>query len=515
MSEGGGPRAPAPGIVPTCWYACLYRPTPTPVASAAPLGPSSASSGSAGDLAALAEDFSPRYQAHRDDLIVIDVSGLDRLFGDPRQIGEALRRSAAARGGRVQIAMAATRTAAKVLAIARPGLTVVARGGERDALAPVALDILQHVDSVEAIAALNAVALFKRWGLKTLGELAALPPDGLTARVGRRGLTWHALARGEDIGPLVPTLAAERFDASIELEWPIEGLEPVSFVLTRLLEPLSTRLERRDRGAAAVHVTLHLVDNHDIERRDRGDRTENSVRSQDAAHSALNGVSDDTYTRSLQLPAPIRDVRTLRTLILLDLESHPPPAAIERVAIVIDPTPGRVLQHALFVRAHPTPDQLSTLIARLHALMGQDRVGRPMQLDSYRPGAFGMAPFPVDHGDRGRGGEGGRAGSTGIVSALRRCRQPVPARVAIVADRPVAVTTDRRGFAGGRVLACAGPWHSSGQWWETRAGGTGGAGGRDAAWNREEWDVSLSDGAIYRIFKDRITDGWFIDAIMD
>ena len=49
------------------------------------------------------------------------------------------------------------------------------------------------------------------------------------------------------------------------------------------------------------------------------------------------------YTRTLELPAPLRDVRTLRTLILLDLESHPPPAAIERVTVVIDPTPGRVL----------------------------------------------------------------------------------------------------------------------------------------------------------------------------
>ena len=90
-------------------------------------------------------------------------------------------------------------------------------------------------------------------------------------------------------------------------------------------------------------------------------------------------------------------MRTLRTLLLLDLESHPPPAAIDRVTIVIDPTPGRIVQHTLFTRAHPTPEQLSTLLARLGALMGQDRIGAPATVDSHRPGAFPMEPFATEH----------------------------------------------------------------------------------------------------------------------
>jgi hypothetical protein len=63
----------------------------------------------------------------------------------------------------------------------------------------------------------------------------------------------------------------------------------------------ATGLEQRDRGAVALHVTLTLVDKQQHE-------------------------------RSLQLPAPMRDARVLRTLALLDLESNPPPAAIDRVA---------------------------------------------------------------------------------------------------------------------------------------------------------------------------------------
>jgi protein ImuB len=82
----------------------------------------------------------------------------------------------------------------------------------------------------------------------------------------------------------------------------------------------------------------------------------------------------------------------------------------------------------------------------------------------------------------------------------------VPARVAVADGRPVRVTTDRRGFAGGAVLQAAGPWRTSGNWWST---------GHQPCWNRDEWDVALGDGAIYRIFRDRETDGWFIDAIVD
>jgi protein ImuB len=80
----------------------------------------------------------------------------------------------------------------------------------------------------------------------------------------------------------------------------------------------------------------------------------------------------------------------------------------------------------------------------------------------------------------------------------------VPARVAVTDGRPVRVTTDRRGFAGGAVVQCAGPWRTSGAWW-TEA----------LPWNRDEWDVALNDGAVYRIFQDRVTDAWFIDAIVD
>ena len=171
--------------------------------------------------------------------------------------------------------------------------------------------------------------------------------------------------------PLVPAGVAESFEESLDLEWPIDGLEPLSFVLARLFEPLCDRLERGDRGAVVLRVTLTLV---------TGPR-----------HSLGEG-GRDRHERVLELPAPMRDARVLRTLALLDLESNPPPAAIDRVAVGVDVAEGRVLQFGLFARALPT-DTLATLLARLGALMGSDHVGAPSLVDTYRPGAFAMAKF--------------------------------------------------------------------------------------------------------------------------
>jgi protein ImuB len=323
-----------------------------------------------------------------------------------------------------------------------------------------------------------ALAAIKRWGIQTLGELAALPAAALAARMGGRAAFWQAIARGDDVRPLVPDRPEERFEATLELEWPIEGLEPLSFVLTRLLEPLSIQLERRDRGAAVLHLLLRLI-------------------------------TRESYLRRLQLSTPMRDVRALRTLALLDLESHPPPAAVDAVTLVIDPTPGRVLQHTLFTRPQPTPEQLSTLLARLAAVMGPDRVGAPATVDSYRPGGFELRPFTPDTPADGDPGSAMGEGRVALTSGFRRCRHPVAARVLVEGGRPTRVATTRQGFSGGSVRSCAGPWRVSGCWWNA------GTPGLPPAWTHEQWEVALTDGGVYRIVRDVETDRWFIEAIAD
>jgi protein ImuB len=142
-----------------------------------------------------------------------------------------------------------------------------------------------------------------------------------------------------------------------------------------------------------------------------------------------------------------------------------------------------------------------------------------------------MVPFSAAHGSahRTESAYAVHADSAGeIVSALRRFRRPMPARVTLEHDRPRRVVTDRQGFSGGAVVAAAGPWRTSREWWASSAAAPpsarsdqardhiASAGKRLALpWNRDEWDVALADGAVYRIFRDRDTDGWFIEGIVD
>jgi protein ImuB len=459
--------------------------------------------------------------------VVLDLSGLTHLFGDARAIADELRRTAADRGLRVRIAIAGTRTAARLLTRARAGITIVEAGNEAQAIAALPIELLEiFSESPEPPDPRSPIpdpqsripdpgsripdpasltVTLRRWGLRTLEDLARLPADDIAARLGQDGVAWQRLARGEDPAPLVPSVPEERFEQTLDLEWPIEGLEPLSFVLARLIEPLSAHLERRDRGAAVLHVRLHLVNRQ-------------------------------VHERSLQLPAPMRDTRTLRTLALLDLESHPPSAAIDRVVVAVDPTPGRVVQFSLLTRPLPSPENLSTLIARLSALMGEDRVGSPVVVDSWAPGAFEMGGFRPGSGIRDPGSECGKPGSRIPAVAVRRFRYPVPARVSVDRGVPVRVSIDRRGFNGGRVEQYAGPWRTSGGWWMTAAstsrvseagvdaqkpqsGEPGPAAPKprsgEGGWDRDEWDVTLSDGATYRMYRDRATDAWFVDGVVD
>ena len=282
-----------------------------------------------------------------------------------------------------------------------------------------------------------------------------MPSDDLAARLGHQEADWQRLARGEDLQPLVPAVPEERFEQTLDLEWPIEDLEPLSFVLGRLMEPLEAHLAQRDRGAAVLHVRLHLV------------KTDSAARV--------------VHERSLQLPVPIRDARTLRTLALLDLESNPPAAAVDRVTVAVDPTPARIVQFSLLTRPLPSPEQISTLMARLYALMGEARCGSPAMVDSWEPGAFAMKPFmpPDTHTIHSRHDtpintsvprcvvKMNEASEVRPVVALRRFRHPLPIRVHVKDGQPTSVSIMKRGLSGGTVEACAGPWRTSGAWWET------------------------------------------------
>jgi protein ImuB len=67
--------------------------------------------------------------------------------------------------------------------------------------------------------------------------------------------------------------------------------------------------------------------------------------------------------------------------------------------------------------------------------------------------------------------------------------------------------TDRRGMATGAVVQSAGPWRTSGEWWNDAQAGR--------PWDRDEWDVAMADGTIYRLFVERDSGHWFLEGVVD
>jgi protein ImuB len=475
---GIGQERPAPPRTPQL-YAALHGPQIDP-------------------LLAIARDFSPRIERYGETDVVLDVSGLGRLLGEAQAIAAEL-----ARAGAERVAVCQSQIGARLLVRARAGVSVVPPDDDEEtlakALSTIPLDVLKQL--ITDANPNSPFEVLQRWGLMTLAEFAALPARALSSRIGQGGLAFQRLARGIDPRPLVPDPGVVRFVQSMELEWPIDALEPLSFVFARLLDPLAAALEAADRGAAAIRLDLRLTNRH-------------------------------THSRLLQLPVAMRDARVLRTLLLLDLESHPPSAAIDIVAIEADPAPARIIQYSLLERALPSAETLATLNARLGALVGTERCGSPTLVDSYRSDAFVMHTFGTfAHAASGfrrpavapavRPGEcesvtnrfphartearacGDSSPTTSDSGQLRRFRPPVAIRVTVERSRPVRVAVDRQGMPGGHVTQAAGPWRTSGAWWE----GT--------PWNHDEWDVTVSDGAACRLFRDRESGVWFLEGVFD
>jgi protein ImuB len=415
-----------------------------------------------GALIAFAREFTPRSESLGAAEAMLDLHGLGRVWRTPQDLAGALLGAAHARGwASLRVALAGTRVAALVAARGREGLTVIPPGQEAATLAPLPLELLDLEEERRA--------LFRRWGLRTLGDLAALPARGLAERLGVEGARLRRLCRGEDEAPLVPTRPAETFESTLELEWPIDGLEPLSFLLARVLEPLCAHLKERGRRAAGIELDLGLVDGR-------------------------------RHRRALRPAAPSAQARTWRTLLLLDLEAHPPDEAIQAFTVRAEPTPARTVQFSLLDPAQPSPERLAETMARLNQWTSAGRGGAPALLDTHRPGAFVMETFaPGPLAASAAVAAAVVTGPPGPRLAVRAFRPPLPARVVLTGGLPTFVSA---GEIRGEVVDRAGPWRASGDWW-------------DVAWSREEWDVSLSAGGLYRIFHDRLRESWFVEGELD
>jgi protein ImuB len=410
-----------------------------------------------GNLSALAFEFSPWVEATAANTAAFDVSGLDRLFGLPQDIAAAISRRVRETGAQASVAVAANPDAAICAARGFKGVSVVPHGDEGKFLAPLPLSLLAPTPEL--------LETLERWGIRRFGEMAALPPLGIAERLGPEGLKLRELARGEADRKLRLIEDPLKFEEEIELEYPVELLEPLAFLLARMIGGLATRLATR--ALATDELRLHLT----LENR--------------AVHE-----------RVLRLPVPSLDTKAFLKLMQLDLEKHPPLAPVVHLWMAVNPVKPRAAQSGLYIPIAPEPVKLEITLARIRAIVGEDSVGAPENLDTHRPDAFG-----VFRGQATKFPQMRREVSKPVPEirlCLRLFRPPRVARVALASGQPEFVAADG---VRGKVIEFAGPWRTSGDWWTTDP------------WSRDEWDIALSDGALYRVYCD--PRGWFVEGSYD
>ncbi|MCP4200542.1 MAG: hypothetical protein GY769_01245 [bacterium] len=433
-------------------------------------------------LLEVAESFSPRVEDAREGVVYLDIQGLERHYapGDleraerPRLSDLALAELALGRdlmtdadhkaGLPAWAGIASSKLGARIAAERLPSPTIIPVDQEADFLAPLPLAHL----SPEA----HVYETLCRWGIRSIGSFAVLSANEVASRLGEAGRRLHERARGIDPQPLVPHPPPEVFGEGMDLDWPLVSLEPFLFVARAALGRLCSRLD--SRGLACIQLELSL-------------RLE----------------PDGFCDRSILLPAPSRDVKTLLTLVRLDLERQPPGAPVVGFTFKAHPDRPRTAQLTLLGPAALSPDKMATSLARLFALLGSEGLGHGKPIDSHLPSRFEIFQFeppdpPTVRPETPR--------SKGLL-AVRSLRPPVPLVVRKAAGKLLAVQSRadrRRPRLGGRIRIASGPWAMEESWWSERE-----------AVSRDYWDIELDNGGIYRIFRDQLTGEWFADGIYD
>ncbi len=412
----------------------------------------------------VARGFSPRVAwlaaAAPDGVALLGLGGLERLFGDERRLAQALELAAARAGLSACVGVAGGPALAHLAA--RTGAGVVPPGGERAFLDPLPLALLSPSPALRA--------QLERFGLERLGELARLPAHGLGRRLGPEGLRLWRLARGEEAERRVqPDPAPERFVEEDEPGWPLDRMGPLVECLHVLLARLAARLACRGLSARRLRLELRL---------ERG------------------GLD----ARELELAAPSRRADTWLALARLSFERAPPRSPVEALAVEAEPATPRRAQLELFAPAGPGSSRLSEALARLAALAGDGRVGAPEVPAGHRPEAMGVVPFGRPPGPVAAAGPEEAAGSAPL--PLRALRPPVPVDVE---REPAAVGLRLRALRGarlrGQVRVQAGPYRLAGGWWS------------GAPLGRDYYDVELSDGGVYRLYREHASGAWFVDGM--
>ena len=488
----------------------------------------------------IAHAFTPRVEDAAADTLLLDLSGMERLYGSAAKMAGDLASRVSTISLEANIAMAANPDAAMHAARGFAGTTIIPAGEEAHRLGVLSLRILLDAfdisspekpggkSSIDKRNQLHEQMLdtLERWGVRNFRMLGLLPEHALASRLGEAGAKLRRLALGEGMRTLALCDPAAQLEEAMELECPVETIDSLSFVLNRLLEQLCSRLEARALAAQELQLRLQL------ERRvaDEATTTIQELAGDNNSDGSHNVALTPIVTRILRLPVSMRDIKVFLKLLQLDLASNPPGAPVTKIWLLAESAPPRSAQRGLFLPITPEAERLEITLARIKAIIGERRAGAVRLLDSHRPQSFQLDRFSVPADGPVEDCHptlSDRNGSPPL--AMRLFRPARQLRVQLSEGRPISLEPETKGVSrgelGGSVLWSAGPWRCSGEWWSELPKPAND--GQTGSWDREEWDIAIlctgknavkekqDSVALYRIYRDLATGRWFADASYD
>src|SRR5437588_1436370 len=484
-----------------------------------------------------AQSFSPVIEDAACDTILLDLAGLECLFGLLPKIARDVARRTSDLGLEANVAVASNPDTALLAARGYCGVTVIAAGEESERLGNLPLSVLfaDRCAAEQQQKAEQFLETLSRWGVRNLRALAALPEIAIGERLGQEGVRLQQLARGNVSRKLVSVEPPLIFEEAAELEYPLVLLEPLALLLQHMLEQLCTRLASRALATQELRLRLELEQGYLADESTEACDSESDATTGHAGTGALARPGRakagqlpadvpprlSAFTRTLRLPVPMLDARIFLKLLQLDLKAHPPGAPIRKVHLAAEPARQRNSQGGLFLPSTPQPEKLELTLARIAGIVGEDKVGSVELLDTHRPEGFHMQHFvpsepqrlkPASKKDSPAGLQSCSAqkqnnqNGNGAVTALRIFRPPLRVTVTLDDGKPVRISCAKRKEVQGEIIWVAGPWRSSGDWWE------------QDGWARDEWDVALqaeSGVALYRLVRDLLSGGWFVEGSYD
>jgi protein ImuB len=483
----------------------------------------------------VAHAFSPRVEDAAAGTLLLDLAGLEWLYGTPAKTGSDLKSRVSTVGIEANIAVAANPDAALHAARGLDGITVIPVGSEAQRLGILPVQVLLDVFEISSpsIAAGKAgereplceqmLDTLERWGVRDFRTLALLPEHALTSRLGQAGAQLRRLARGEGMRTLSLCEPPAHFEEAMELESPVETIESLSFLLNRLLEQLCARLEIRALAVQELHLRLQL------EPRVADEQSTTVQELNGSCTKSHNVIHKPQFERVLRLPVPMRDSKVFLKLLQLDLAAHPPGAPVVKLWITAQPALPRYAQRGLFLPVSPEVERLEITLARIHGIVGERRAGIARLLDSHRRDAIGLERFRTEINEASKPEAPTLSDNGNCFLAMRLIRPAYQLKVDVCEGRPANLAAEnpfKENGMKGKVLWSAGPWRSSGDWWTENAGREPSGPWDREEWDREEWDIALAipecstksrrEGlALYRIYRDVGTGQWFADASYD